>query len=194
MAEAAAKAAGVPAHVFLGLIDRESSWNPAARSSAGAVGLTQVMPWWATTAAGRALTGLQSVADLLDPWKNLMAGAKILASELRNFGGSVPLALMAYNAGSPTVRKAIAAAGSTDPDAVEAKIPKAETRAYWRAVMAWAASWAGQIPRAQAAIQAKTGQITAEVADFAKSQSGRSAGFVILALALTAALVAGGRR
>lgn len=193
MADAAARAAGVPVHLFRGLIDRESSWNPAARSSAGAVGLAQVMPWWATTAAGRALTGLESPADLMDPWKNLTAGARILASELRNFGGSVPLALMAYNAGSPVVLRAIAAAGSRDPELVDRKLPRSETRAYWRAVLAWSASWSGTITRTQAAVQAKTGQVAAEVLDFARTSGGRSTGFLLLALAMASVLVLRGR-
>lgn len=188
-ADAAAFAAGVPAYVFRGLIERESSWNPGAVSGAGAIGLTQVMPWWVQTAAGRALTGLQSVADLQDPQKNLQAGARILGAELARFGGSVPLALMSYNAGPSAVKKAITAAGgSTDPLKVEPGLP-AETRAYWRAVLTWGAAWAGKISRAQAAVQVKAGEITADVLAFAGSPTGKATGFLLLALAVGALIV-----
>jgi soluble lytic murein transglycosylase len=191
-ADAAASAAGVPVYVFRGLVERESSWNPYAVSGAGAIGLTQIMPWWVQTEAGRALTGLRSVEDLRDPEKNLQAGARILGAELARFGGNVALALMSYNAGPSAVKKAQAAAGgSTDPLAVEPGLP-AETRAYWRAVLTWGAAWAGKISRAQAALQVKAGQITADVLSFAGSSSGRATGLLLLALAF--GLVLMGRR
>lgn len=192
-ADAAASSAGIPADVFRGLIERESSWNPNAVSGAGAIGLTQVMPWWVATASGRALTGLETVADLRDPLKNLQAGARILGAELARFGGNVALALMSYNAGPSAVKKAQAkAGGSSDPMAIESYLP-AETRAYWRAVLTWGAAWAGKITRTQAAIQVKTGQITADVLDFAGSSSGRATGFILIALALGFLLMRGGR-
>jgi soluble lytic murein transglycosylase-like protein len=192
LAEAVANAEGVPIDIFKGLIERESAWKIDARSGAGALGLCQVMPWWITTEAGRNLTGLTSMADYLNPALNMRAGARILADEIRRFG-SVPLAIMAYNAGSPSVQKAVSSTGSKDPLIVEKSL-SSETRAYWRAVLNWAAAWAGQISRAEALIKVKTGEITSEIMSFATSQTGKFTGFFLVMAVLAAALVAGGRR
>lgn len=192
LAEAVAKVEGVPVDLFKGLIERESAWKIDARSGAGALGLCQVMPWWITTEAGRTLTGLSTLADYLNPALNMRAGARILADELKRFG-SVPLAVMAYNAGSPAVQKAITASGTKDPETVEKRL-STETRAYWRAVLNWAAAWAGQISRAEAQIRVKTGEITGEIMSFATSQTGRFTGFFLVMAVLAAALIAGGRR
>lgn len=191
-ADAAAESAGVPVMVYRGLVERESAWNPSAVSGAGAIGLTQIMPWWVSTPSGRALTGLSTVDELRDPIKNLGAGARILGAELARFGGNVPLALMAYNAGSTGVRKAIAAAGgSTDPQIVEDHLP-AETRAYWRAVLNWAAYWGGKLSRAEAAILVKSGEVTAAVLSFAGSSEGKATGLILVAI-VAAGLILGGR-
>jgi len=192
MADAAAQAAGVPLDVFRGLVERESSWNPAARSGAGAVGLTQVMPFWANSDAGRKLTGLRSLADLTNPFLNLQAGARILASEISRFG-SVPLALMAYNAGSPAVSRAITATATTDPLTVETRMP-AETRAYWRAVLNWGAAWAGKMSRVEAAVKNKTGDISASVLSWASTPQGKGTVIILLAVVIGGALILGGRR
>ena len=44
MATDAANAAGVPAALFLGLVQQESGWNPSAVSAVGAQGMAQFMP------------------------------------------------------------------------------------------------------------------------------------------------------
>lgn len=190
-ADAAAESAGIPAMVFRGLVERESAWNPSAVSGAGAIGLTQIMPWWVNTPAGRALTGLSSVDELKDPIKNLGAGARILGAELARFGGNVPLALMAYNAGSTAVKKAQASSGgATDPQVVEDYLP-AETRAYWRAVLNWAAYWGGKLSRAEAAVMVKSGEVTAAVLTFAGSSSGKATGLILLAIVAAGLLMRG---
>lgn len=89
----AANANGVPPAILSALIQEESGGNPGARSAAGAMGLTQLMP--ATAAA-------LGVDHPYDPVQNLWAGAEYLGSMLRRFG-SIPLALAAYNAGPGAV-------------------------------------------------------------------------------------------
>jgi soluble lytic murein transglycosylase-like protein len=72
-------ALGLPEH-FHTVIWRESNCNPfAVNSSSGALGLTQIMPFWldALCPAGIACTE----ADLLDPWKNLEAAAFVFAAQ-----------------------------------------------------------------------------------------------------------------
>lgn len=60
------------------------------------MGVMQLMP-----ATARSL----GVSDPFDPRENIMGGAKLLASNLREFGGNLSLALAAYNAGSGNVKK-----------------------------------------------------------------------------------------
>jgi soluble lytic murein transglycosylase-like protein len=80
-----------------GVIRQESADRPCAVSSKGAMGLMQLMP----------ATAVQfGVADAFDPKQNVTAGARLLKQLLTAYGGDVPLALGAFNAGpgkvSPT--------------------------------------------------------------------------------------------
>jgi peptidoglycan DL-endopeptidase CwlO len=74
---------------------QESGGNTQAVSSAGAQGLMQLMP---STAAGIGV-------DAFDPNQAITAAARILGRNLTEFGGSVPLALAAYNAGAGAVKQ-----------------------------------------------------------------------------------------
>jgi len=82
-------------NLFTALINRESNFNPAAVSPAGAGGLGQLMP---TTAHQL------GVCDVFSAQDNLQGAALYLALMLDQFG-SVELALAAYNAGPGAVRK-----------------------------------------------------------------------------------------
>jgi soluble lytic murein transglycosylase-like protein len=98
-ATTAAAEAGVPVDLLLALVATESSGRPTARSSAGAVGLTQLMP---PTAAGEAVRlGIPGAGnlDLQDPELNLRLGASYFADQLRAFDGDEALALAAYHSG-----------------------------------------------------------------------------------------------
>ena len=88
----------------------ESAYNPRAKSRKGATGLMQIMPD----------TGKRyGVTDLLNPIKNLTAGAKYLKDLLAMFGNDMKLAVAAYNAGEGAVMRN----GNAIP-------PYAETQAY----------------------------------------------------------------
>jgi hypothetical protein len=97
------------------VVEAESSFLADAVSPVGAVGLAQVMP---STARW-----LGTAGDLTDPDRNLEAGAAYLAQLLDRFGGDIPMALAAYNAG-PT---AVSRYGGVPP--------YRETRAYVRKVL-----------------------------------------------------------
>ncbi len=76
---------------------QESAFRPCAVSKKGAEGLMQLMP------ATQVSLGVE---DPFDPEESLMAGAKLLRDLLSRYGGSLPLALSAYNAGPKRVDRA----------------------------------------------------------------------------------------
>ncbi|WP_342588717.1 lytic transglycosylase domain-containing protein [Salinicola lusitanus] len=85
-----ARRAGLPPELVLALIDVESRFQPAAVSSAGALGLMQVMPFW------KAEIGRQQ-DDLHDIDTNLRYGCTILAHYLQREQGDWTRALARYN-------------------------------------------------------------------------------------------------
>ena len=97
----------------------ESNGKVNAVSPAGAKGLMQLMP---------ANIKAFGVTDPFDPEQNVRAGKALLSEELDRFK-DLNLALAAYNAGSPAVRRAIKRAGSTDWEDVRKYLPD-ETRKY----------------------------------------------------------------
>ncbi len=78
------------------IIMAESSFNPRAISSRGAVGLMQLMPSTAKSLG---------VIDAFDPENNINAGVLYYKKLLTEFRGDVKLALAAYNAGSRKVKE-----------------------------------------------------------------------------------------
>jgi soluble lytic murein transglycosylase-like protein len=94
--EQAAARNGVNPAVLHGLIQQESGFNPDAVSSAGASGLTQLMPGTASTLG---------VANTLDPAESIEGGARYLGELTSQFGGNTEDALAAYNAGPGAVEQ-----------------------------------------------------------------------------------------
>lgn len=106
------------------LICIESKFNPKARSSAGAVGLSQIMPQYAQEFATACGLGKLSPDDLNFPEVNLRIGACQFARLLTLHEGSIPLALAAYNSGanSPSVKRLSSlASGNSETDGYLAK-------------------------------------------------------------------------
>ncbi len=93
--EASAARHGLDPALLKALIHAESGFNPNAVSSAGAKGLTQLMP---STAAGL------GVSDPFDPEQSIEGGARYLKAQLDRFGDE-SLALAAYNAGPGAVAR-----------------------------------------------------------------------------------------
>jgi soluble lytic murein transglycosylase-like protein len=110
----AAADAGLDPALLDALVSVESSYDPGARSRAGAMGLSQLMPGTAEALG---------VKNVWDPHENLQGGAKYLSQLLSRFGGDIPTALAAYNAGPASVVKH----GGIPP--------YSETRAYVNRVM-----------------------------------------------------------
>lgn len=87
---------GVSENLINAVIQQESGGNPAAVSSAGAVGLMQLMPGTAAE---------MGVSDRYDPEQNIMGGTKYLSILSEKYNGDEESALAAYFAGSGNVDK-----------------------------------------------------------------------------------------
>jgi soluble lytic murein transglycosylase-like protein len=94
--EQAAARNGVDPAVLHGLIEQESGFDPSATSSAGASGLTQLMPGTASSLG---------VANPLNPAESIEGGARYLGQLMTQFGGNTQDALAAYNAGPGAVQQ-----------------------------------------------------------------------------------------
>jgi soluble lytic murein transglycosylase len=112
------------------LIRQESAWVADIRSSAGAIGLMQVMP--ATGAQVARADGMNgfSPAALETPEVNLHLGARFLSDLLGRYGEDLPLVLSAYNAGPSRADRWRAFPEAADRERFTERIPFAETRGY----------------------------------------------------------------
>lgn len=141
--QAAARKHGVDPALLAALVRQESNFNPNARSPAGAIGLTQLMPG---TAASLGVT------DPTDPVQALDGGAKYLRQQLDRFGGDERLALAAYNAGPGAVQRF----GGVPP--------YAETQNYVKKVLAYAQEYRASAGAALPATPAATAMQLAQAA------------------------------
>ena len=118
----------------------ESRFQPHVRSSAGAVGLMQLLPETAKGIATRTGGDRFALSDLDTPEINVRYGAwylRHLIDRYAQHGDAVDLALAAYNAGSANVDAWVDAAAPGE----RVVIPKpfAETRAYVHRVRSYEA-------------------------------------------------------
>ncbi|HSR33209.1 MAG TPA: transglycosylase SLT domain-containing protein [Anaerolineae bacterium] len=115
------------------LIRQESLFEPSAESSAGARGLSQVMP-----ATGRQLArhlGMDNYTedDLYRPHVSIELGAYYLATQLQIFDDQILVALAAYNGGPGNTQRWLDAAAG-DLDLFVETITAEESRRYLRRV------------------------------------------------------------
>jgi len=95
-----ATSGGVPVALALAVAWQESGWRQNVVSSAGAVGVMQLMPGTARW-IGEAMLG--RVVDINDARDNVRAGVRLLAHYLARYGGNRELALAAYYQGQGAV-------------------------------------------------------------------------------------------
>jgi peptidoglycan lytic transglycosylase len=96
-------ASAVDPAVTLGIVRQESSFDVAATSPSGALGLMQLMPGTAFRVAQSLGERVSRVALATSPDINMKLGIVYLQGLLNQFDGCLPLALAAYNAGPEKV-------------------------------------------------------------------------------------------
>lgn len=96
MVQVASQKYGVDPKLALAVAQTESNMTADAVSSAGAVGVMQLMPETA-----RAM----GVRNVYDPRENIDGGVKYLKQMLTTFNGDIEKAVAAYNAGPGAVTK-----------------------------------------------------------------------------------------
>lgn len=121
-----------PAWVFA-LIRQESLFMPEAKSSAGALGLMQLMPNTAYIVASQLHMSFMT-RDLLNPQTNVELGSAYLKNMLAGFNNNMILATAAYNAGPGNVKKWLPNKIMPADVWVET-IPFLETRGYVKNIM-----------------------------------------------------------
>lgn len=133
-----AKDTAIAPHLLFAIARQESAFTPDARSSAGALGLMQLLPSTARQTASR--SGMSfSTYDLLKPETNIALGGRYLGQLLNQFDGNRILAAAAYNAGPNRVKQWLNKDKSAQLpfDIWIETIPYRETRGYVQNVLAY---------------------------------------------------------
>lgn len=120
--------------LIAGVIYAETKFD-ARPSAAGAQGLMQILPGTAEYLARRSGATTFSLSDLGTPAVNIAYGSYYLRYLLDHYGGSVVLALAAYNGGMTNVDGWLARARSEGTGLSVSDIPFPETRAYVQRVL-----------------------------------------------------------
>jgi len=124
---------GIDPLVLHAVIRQESRFQADALSSAGAVGLMQLMPRTAAEAARKEKLPKPNRKDLLRPTVNVRLGAAYLSRLVKEYEGDYFRAVAAYNAGESAVGRWWTQANG-DPAAFLEGVNYKETRFYLRRV------------------------------------------------------------
>lgn len=125
----------VDPYLVAAIIREESLYDAQALSSAGAIGLMQLMPATAQTLTNGSgnLNGMRE--QLFDSQTNIRLGSIYLGNLVKRFSGNVIHAVAAYNAGPHVVKRWIQRNGNVQPDEFVELIPYRETRGYVKRVL-----------------------------------------------------------
>ncbi|MGF1642807.1 MAG: transglycosylase SLT domain-containing protein [Thiotrichales bacterium] len=130
----AAATQALPASWVYGVIRRESAFRPTARSSAGALGLMQLMPGTAQQVSKQIGLGKLDRTAILHPETNLALGTRYLRDVFERFNHEA-LATASYNAGPGRVRQWLPNDAELPADIWIDTIVFDETRDYVKAVL-----------------------------------------------------------
>lgn len=147
-----------PAWVY-GVIRQESTFMPDVRSSAGALGLMQLMPATGKRTAKLLDSPIRRISELLGVDKNIQVGSAYLRRVLDANDGHQAMATASYNAGPQRIRQ-------WRPDAPQGgdiwveNIPFTETRNYVQQVMAYSAIFGQRLGRAVVPLHERMPDVT----------------------------------
>jgi soluble lytic murein transglycosylase len=127
-------AANIPSTWAYGVARSESLFMRDVRSSAGAIGLMQLMPATGRRVARSIKLPYSGLATLTDADSNIRLGTTYLADMQKRFGGNRVLATAAYNAGPHRVDEWLDGVAPVDTRIWIETIPFNETRSYVRRV------------------------------------------------------------
>lgn len=149
-----------PAFVY-GLIRQESRFIMDAQSHVGASGLMQVMPATAKWTAKKIGLNDFRASDINDRDTNIAIGTGYLKLVLDNFGGSMPMAAAAYNAGPnrPRTWRGQAGAATLEGAIWAENVPFTETRDYVKKVLSNATNYAALITGQPQSLKARLGTV-----------------------------------
>ncbi len=133
LADCDRRRSGIDPLVLLAVIRQESRFQSDVLSSAGAVGLMQLMPRTAAEVARREKMPKPGRKELLRPSVNVRLGASYLSHLVKGYGGDYFRGVAAYNAGEAAVDRWWKRSNG-DPAAFLEGINFKETRFYLRRV------------------------------------------------------------
>lgn len=119
-----------------GIARSESLFMRDVKSSAGAVGLMQLMPATGKSVANKIKLPYSGLTTLIDPESNIRLGTSYLGEMADRYDGNPVLATAAYNAGPRRVDAWLPQQGSIDARTWIENIPFNETRKYVKRVLA----------------------------------------------------------
>jgi len=131
-----AEEASISATWAYGVARSESLFMRDVRSSAGAIGLMQLMPATGRKVAHAIRLPYSGLDTLTDPQSNIRLGTTYLGQMAERYGGNRVLATAAYNAGPHRVDAWLPQSGNIDARVWIENIPFNETRSYVRRVLA----------------------------------------------------------
>ena len=131
----AASRGGVEPALVYAVMREESGYRPQVVSTAGALGLLQIMPETGARLARDAGLGGFAAADLLRPEVNIRLGTLYLDELGRHFGGRASASVGSYNAGAEAVGRWLAERPGLPDDEWVESMPYEQTRKYVKRVL-----------------------------------------------------------
>jgi soluble lytic murein transglycosylase len=120
--------------LLLSVMKQESAFDAQALSHSGAVGLMQMIPPTADDVKRELGLKVEVPKDLNDPATNVKFCAYYLAKLIKNFNGSIPLALAAYNAGPKRITQFMNTHGALTDTWVD-ELPWSEPSFYVKSIL-----------------------------------------------------------
>jgi soluble lytic murein transglycosylase len=135
----------LPSTLIFAIARQESAWEKDAQSSAGAMGLMQILPRTAKETAKKAGIKYRR-EDLLMPEKNIIIGSRYISGLLERYENNRITAIAAYNAGPSRVNRWLKETDKNLPHDIWIEvIPFGETRKYVQNVLSYAVVYGDQI-------------------------------------------------